>query len=171
MPDSDQSFWRRRILSPIAHQLTQGITPQKIALTVAVGSACALFPIVGTTTILCLIAGVALRLNQPAIQIVNGICTPIHLPVIFGLYHLGNLMFGVHPLHHLGGMRYFFTEMFGLLWDHPTEFFQHFGDLVLHLIVAWAVVAPFWILLIYAIALPVMREVDLLRNQPAPPKP
>lgn len=169
MPDTEQSFWHRRVLSPIAHQLTQGITPEKIALTLAVGSACALFPIVGTTTLLCLVAGVALRLNQPAIQIVNGICTPVHLPVIFGLYHLGNVLFGEHPIRHPGGMRYFFTEMFGLLWDHPTEFFQHFGHLVVHLMVAWAVVAPFWIALVYALALPVMREVAVLRNSPYPP--
>lgn len=163
-----ESFWRQRVLSPIAHQLTQGITPEKIALTLAVGSACALFPIVGTTTLLCLIAGIALRLNQPAIQLVNGICTPLHLPVIFGLYHLGNVLFGAHPISHRGGMRFFFTEMFGMLWDHPAEFFQQFGHLVVHLVVAWAVVAPFWIILVYVIALPVMREVDFLRRQPCP---
>ena len=71
------------MIDPIAAQLTQGITPEKIALTLAVGSALALFPILGTTTLLCLLAGILLRLNQPIIQMVNALCTPLHLPVIY----------------------------------------------------------------------------------------
>ncbi len=157
-----ENFWRRRIISPIVHQLTQGITPEKIALTLAIGSACALFPIVGTTTVLCLIVGVILRLNQPAVQIVNGVCAPVHLPVILGLYHLGNVVFGVHPQRQ-GGMR-FFSDMFWSLWDHPQAFLHRFGGVVLHLIVAWALVAPLWAALVYAVALPVLREVKVLRQ-------
>src|SRR5579883_3286180 len=158
-----ESFWRRRIVTPVVHQLTQGITPEKIALAVAVGSACALFPIVGTTTVLCLIVGASLRLNQPVMQLVNGICTPIHLPVILGLYHLGNRLFGVPMVHN--GTRHFLSNMFWFLWDHPHAFFAQFGSLALHLIVAWALVAPLWTLCVFCIALPVLREVDALRRR------
>ncbi|MGC4071325.1 MAG: DUF2062 domain-containing protein [Nibricoccus sp.] len=58
-----RNFWQRRVRDPLVAQLTQGITPEKIALTLAVGTACALFPIIGMTTLLCALAAIALRLN------------------------------------------------------------------------------------------------------------
>jgi uncharacterized protein (DUF2062 family) len=151
------SAWQRHVIDPIAAQLTQGITPEKIALTLALGSAFALFPILGTTTILCLIVGISLRLNQPIIQIVNALCTPLHLPVIYGMVRLGNLLFNV-PYSHLG-----IRMMNHMLWDDPREFFEKFGMTALHAIAAWAVIAPFWIVLVYIFALPVLREVHRRR--------
>lgn len=145
------------MIDPIAAQLTQGITPEKIALTLAFGSAFALFPIVGTTTLLCLLVGVLLRLNQPAIQIVNAVCTPLHFPVILGMVRLGNYIFKV-PYSHVG-----LRMMNHMLWEDPKEFFELFGLTAIHAIVAWAIVAPFWIGLIYVLALPVLREVHVRR--------
>ena len=142
--------------------MTQGITPEKMALTVAVGSALGLFPIIGTTCALCLIFGVMLRLNQPAIQIVNGICWPVHIPVILGLFHLSNWMFHVEPTRK---SQHMFTDMFWSLWDHPRMFLEHFGTMLWHLVVAWALVAPIWVGLVYSIALPVLREIVLLRQR------
>ena len=144
--------WQRHVIDPIAAQLTQGITPEKIALTLAVGSALALFPIFGTTTLLCLLAGILLRLNQPIIQLVNALCTPVHLPVIFIMFKLGYWMFGV-PYTHLG-----IRMMNHMLWDDPREFFERFGTDALHAIAAWTLIAPFWISLVYLFALPVLRE-------------
>jgi len=46
-----RTSWQRHVIDPIAVQLTQGITPEKIALTLAVGSAFALFPILGLSLI------------------------------------------------------------------------------------------------------------------------
>lgn len=65
------SFWQRRVVSPLVNQLRQGITPEKLALTIALGGLIAVFPILGSATILCGFAAVALRLNQPIIQLVN----------------------------------------------------------------------------------------------------
>jgi uncharacterized protein (DUF2062 family) len=145
------------VIDPIAAQLTQGITPEKIALTLAVGSALALFPILGTTTLLCLLAGVLLRLNQPIIQIINALCTPVHLPVIFCMVRLGSWMFNV-PSAHLG-----IRMMNHMLWDDPMDFFEKFGFTALHAIAAWALLAPFWMIIVYIFALPVLREA--LRKQ------
>jgi uncharacterized protein (DUF2062 family) len=149
--------WQRRIIDPIVSQLTQGITEEKIALTLAVGSALALFPILGTTTLLCLIVGIVLKLNQPIIQMVNALCTPLHLPVIFGVVRLGNRMFGVTYAHL--GIR-LMNQMF---WDSPREFWHRFGMTAVHAIVAWAVIAPFWIVLVYFVSLPVLREIGRRR--------
>jgi uncharacterized protein (DUF2062 family) len=147
------SKWQRHVIDPIAVQLTQGITPEKIALTLAVGSALALFPVFGTTTLLCLIAGIVLRLNQPVIQLVNALCTPLHLPVIYCTFRLGYFIFGI-PYTHVG-----IRMMNHMLWDDPREFFEKFGSDALHAIAAWALIAPFWTIMIFMLALPVIREV------------
>jgi uncharacterized protein (DUF2062 family) len=161
--------WQRHVIDPIAIQLTQGITPEKIALTLAVGSALALFPILGTTTLLCLLAGILLRLNQPIIQIVNALCTPIHLPVIFFMVRIGSWMFNVQSTH-LG-----IRMMNHMLWEDPRDFLERFGITALHAIAAWALIAPFWMVIIYIFALPVLREAlrrqTLMRRQGEPGAP
>jgi uncharacterized protein (DUF2062 family) len=151
-----QSAWQRHVVDPIAAQLTQGITPEKIALTMAVGSALALFPIFGTTTLLCLLAGIVLKLNQAIIQLVNVLCATIHFPLIVCLFRLGHLMFGV-PYTHIGlGMMHHMLDTF---WEDPGKFFERFGVDALHAIAAWFVILPFWMIIIYMLALPVVREV------------
>src|SRR5256885_328582 len=69
----------RRIIAPILAQLRQGITPEKIALTLALGAALGIFPILGASTLLCAIAGIWLRLNQPVIQLTNYLVYPLQL--------------------------------------------------------------------------------------------
>src|ERR1035438_2739371 len=93
-PVPRRRFWKRWLLDPIARQLTQGITPGKIAMSLAVGSALALFPILGTTTTLCVIAGVVLGLNQPIIQGVNALCTFVYFPLIVAFVRLGAAIAG-----------------------------------------------------------------------------
>ena len=159
--------WQRHVIDPIAAQLTQGITPEKIALTLSVGSALALFPILGTTTLLCLLAGILLRLNQPIIQIVNALCTPLHLPVIYFMVRLGSWMFDV-PSAHMG-----IRMMNHMLWDDPREFLERFGQTAIHAIAAWAIIFPFWVTIVYLLALPVLREALRRRvvivSDPTPP--
>ena len=156
--------WQRHVIDPIAIQLTQGITPEKIALTLAVGSALALFPILGTTTILCLLAGILLRLNQPIIQIVNGVCVPLHLPAILGCVRMGQWLFR-EPRTYLH-IRYM-NQMF---WDDPSLFFHRFGVIALHASAAWALLLPVWIPLVYFVFLPVLRELDRMRAAAAAAK-
>jgi uncharacterized protein (DUF2062 family) len=152
-----RTFWQRRLRDPIVAQLTQGVTPDKIALTIAVGSALALFPILGTTTILCLLVGIILRLNQPIIQVVNWLCTPIHIPLIFYTVHLGEKLFGAPhtklKLH----------ELAQLVWQDPVLFAQKFGMTGVHACIVWVIAAPFWIVLIYFTARTTLREMARVR--------
>jgi uncharacterized protein (DUF2062 family) len=59
--------WRRRVLDPLVDLLAQGLTPERLALSLAVGLVLGLFPVVGLTTLLCLAAGFAFRLNHVAL--------------------------------------------------------------------------------------------------------
>lgn len=150
-------FWQRRVKDPILAQLTQGVTPDQISLTLAVGSALALFPILGTTSLLCLIAGIVLRLNQPIIQAVNWLCTPIHIPFIFFSVHMGERLFGSpHTKFRL-------HELARLLWEDPLLFAQKFGLTGLHACFIWAMAAPFWIALVYFVSRPLVRKAAEVR--------
>jgi uncharacterized protein (DUF2062 family) len=164
------TFWQRRIVDPILAQLTQGITPEKIALTLAVGSACALFPILGTATILCLVVGIALRLNQPLIQLVNALCSVPHLFGVYGLIRLGDLIFGVAvgaPHSHLTISEFVtrrphtFPSLWAILltlWREHGLYFHRFGATALHALVAWAIIAPFWMFVVYRLVYPPLRK-------------
>lgn len=163
-PTKARTFWQRRVRDPIVNQLTQGITPEKMALTLSVGSALALFPILGTTTLLCLVVGIILRLNQPIIQMVNYLCFPIHLPLIFVLFRLGESLFDVP---HVKFSKTYLQEMFDLFSDDRNLFFARFGGTVLHAVVAWALLAPAWILAVYFISRPVLRGIVRVKAENA----
>jgi uncharacterized protein (DUF2062 family) len=160
-PEASRTLWQRRVLDPIVAQLTQGITPEKIALTVAVGGALALFPVLGTTTLLCLLIGILLRLNQPIIQMVNFLCAPIHLPLIYLLIRWGQWLFGVPRVPF---SMHFFVN---LLWTDPVYFMHRFGSTLFHAIVVWAIAAPFWTAAIYYLLLPMLREIARLKAESA----
>jgi uncharacterized protein (DUF2062 family) len=146
-PPRKRKFWQRWLVDPVLRQLTQGVTPQKISLSLAVGSALALFPILGTTTTLCIVAGVALGLNQPIIQGVNALCTFIYFPLIYAFVRLGD------TLARSGKSDLNIPVMISLATHNPRDFIHQFGVTALHAMLGWVVVAPFWIPLVYFVAL------------------
>jgi hypothetical protein len=62
-----------------------------------------------------------------------------------------------------------------MLWDDPREFLEKFGMTALHAILAWSIIAPFWVLIIFLFSLPVLREafrrrtVVVAQTTPNPP--
>ncbi|HEV8074047.1 MAG TPA: DUF2062 domain-containing protein [Opitutaceae bacterium] len=155
-----RTLWQRRIADPVVAQLTQGITPEKLAMTIAVGCACGLFPIFGTTTLLCFLVAIVLRLNQPIIQLLNQALWPLHVPMIFWLVQLGDFIFGVPH------QRFSVHEMH-LLWRNEgwARFFDKFGTIALHATAAWLLLAPLFIVLCYYSLLPVMHAIDRIHRE------
>ena len=82
-------FWRERVVGLIGSQLTQGVTPQKIALTIALGINLAMFPILGSTTLLCAAVAFWLKLNQPIIQLVNWLAYPLQFAMLLPFIRIG----------------------------------------------------------------------------------
>ena len=71
-----------------------GVSPQTIALVVAVGFTLGIFPIFGVPTILCALAAVILRLNFPAIQLMNQLSSPFQLALLIPLTRFGARILG-----------------------------------------------------------------------------
>ena len=93
-----REFLRRRIVQPIIDLLKQGITPEKIALSLAFGICLGVFPVLGSTTILCLAAAFLFRLNIPAIQLVNYLIYPVQIVLIMPFIRLGERIVGARPI-------------------------------------------------------------------------
>jgi uncharacterized protein (DUF2062 family) len=51
-----EGFFSRRLVRPLLNLLRQGVTPEKIALSVALGVMLGVFPVLGATTALCALA-------------------------------------------------------------------------------------------------------------------
>ncbi len=103
MDSSDETrmksgFFQRRLIAPIMALLTQGITPEKIALSLAFGIVLGIFPVLGSTTVLCAAAALIFQLNLPAIQFVNYLTYPVQLFLLVPFIRMGEKLFRVAPL-------------------------------------------------------------------------
>jgi uncharacterized protein (DUF2062 family) len=147
-----EGFFKRRLVRPILDLLRQGVTPEKIALSVALGAALGVFPALGWSTALCAIAAILLRLNLPAIQLVNYFVYPAQIALLVPFFQWGEKLFRaphfpisvpqIYSLFHAGAW-----TAIELLWTT-----------IWHAIVVWGMLAPVFIGLLYAILLPLLRR-------------
>jgi uncharacterized protein (DUF2062 family) len=72
-----------------ANWLRQGVSPDRLALTLALGFAIGCIPVLGAPTLLCAGLALALRLNLPAIQAANYAAMPLQLVLIAPFLRLG----------------------------------------------------------------------------------
>ena len=150
VPRAD-SFWQRRVLTPIVNQLKQGITPEKIALTIALGLLLSVFPILGSTTILCGLAAITLRLNQPIIQAVNFLAYPLQIALLIPFYRVGEHLLGRDPVPLNVPL---LLKRFGA---DAGQFFKDFGMIGVGGMLAWFIVAPPIFAAIYFTVRPLLR--------------
>jgi uncharacterized protein (DUF2062 family) len=148
------SFWQRRVVGPIVAQLRQGITPEKIALTIALGLVLGIFPILGSTTLLCGLAALWLRLNQPVIQLVNYFAYPLQLALIIPIYRAGELLFRQPPTPL--SIPLMFERFSADFW----QFLRDYGMIAVHGIVVWLLLAPLAAAALYFALRPVLRRMS-----------
>ena len=163
------TWWQRRVVAPIVAQLKQGITPQKIALTLALGSVLGIFPILGASTPLCAVAGIWLRLNQAIIQLVNYLAYPVQLLLLIPFYRAGEKLFGAEPVPIVN-----VPDLIARFGADPWQFLIDYGRVGLYGIVVWCLVAPLLAALTYALLKPMLERAAAargLRSSAASPPP
>jgi uncharacterized protein (DUF2062 family) len=131
-----KNFINKNIITPVLNLLKQGLTPEKIAASLAVGAMVSCFPILGTTTIICAIAAHFFKLNHVAIQIANYVGYPLWFIMLIPFMRLGNLIFGQEK------MVFDWDAMMMHLQIDPQGFFQMYIGVALRACVAWAILAP-----------------------------
>ncbi|MBD1396225.1 DUF2062 domain-containing protein [Pontibacter sp. JH31] len=92
------SFFRRRIAQPVLNLLRQGMTPHKLAVTVALGSVVGVLPALGITTIVGTALAARFRLNIAATVLVSYLVQPLQLLLIIPFVKAGISMFGLDEL-------------------------------------------------------------------------
>jgi uncharacterized protein (DUF2062 family) len=133
--------------------LTQGIAPGTIALTLAVGSACSLFPFLGFTSLLNLGVGLWLRMNQPILQILNQLLGPVQLVMIIIYVRLGEWLWQAQD------DRFTIPEMLRVFREASGgDFLQRFGWAGVHAFTAWALTSPLLIAVLYYALRPSLRR-------------
>ena len=140
-----------KAVAVIVRQFRQGVTPEQVALTIALGLIIGVFPILGATTILCGIAATVLRLNQPIIQLVNYVAYPAQLVTLIPFYRAGESLFN-RP--HLPLSIPMLMERFR---DDAGKFFSDFGIVAVYGIVVWCLIAPIVAAAIYYVTRPSLR--------------
>jgi uncharacterized protein (DUF2062 family) len=81
----------------------RGMSPEAMALSIALGFALGLFPVPGCPTLLCALAALILRLNGPAVQAVNYLVCPLQLALFAPFMRVGGRLFPA-PARHLPAM-------------------------------------------------------------------
>jgi len=152
-------FWRRRVRDPIVSLLGQGLTPETLALSFAMGLVLGVFPIIGATTILCFLAGAVFRLNHVALQLANHLAYPLQIPLILAFVRLGEGLLRAPRVTFdpIALVRHFQRD--------PVGFLREFGVTGLHGILGWSLVAPPVLLVLYLALRPPLRRLDALRKR------
>lgn len=140
------------MVTPIRLQLQQGITPRQVALTLALGGVLGIFPILGASTPLCLLAGVWLRLNQPLIQLINYLVYPLQLLLLIPFYRAGERLFGADPVPIVN-----VTGLMARFGADPWQFLLDYGRVGLYGVAVWCLVAPLLTALGYALLQPMLQ--------------
>lgn len=151
-----QSFFYRKFALPIIDLLRQGITPEKIALSLAFGIGLGVFPVLGSTTILCALAAVLFRLNLPAIQLVNYFVYPLQLALLIPFMRFGEKLF--RAPHVSLSLAIIFASIKRSAWQ-TTKTYWTSGW---HAMVAWCLIGPLAIWVMYIMLAPALRRLALV---------
>ncbi len=141
-----------RWLKPFIELLRQGVSAEKIALTIALGIILGVTPVLGSTMLLCTLAAVVLRLNLPAIQLVNGVVYPLQFILLIPFYRLGAWMFREDASTiSLGGVTALIREGVG----HAV---RTLWVVTMHALLAWLLLGTVALAILYAVLVPLVRQ-------------
>ena len=136
----------------------------KLALSLAFGIGIGIFPVLGVSTPALAALALAMRLNLPAIQLVNYLASPVQLLMIIPFMRLGERVVGAapQPMTIESGMQVLAQGAFQavvVLWEA-----------IVHAAIGWLVLGPLLILLLYRSFAPLLARAAIRLN-PAPAGP
>lgn len=165
VPHSLREFCRRKILRPLLCLLRGGVTPRRLAWSLALGIVLGINPSVGLTTLIVVLLAWTLGLNQIASQIGVHTVAPLHLLLFIPFIQLGVHLFHTRrlPLN---------RQQLEHLSHHPWTLFREIWQWEWHALIVWGIVAAIImpLLALYirrALVLLMRRNRILMRSRPA----
>jgi uncharacterized protein (DUF2062 family) len=101
--------------------MTQGISPNKLAATCALGIVISIIPFLGITTLLCFGLAFVFRLNVVLIQLANYLAAPAQIILVFPFIKTGINLFNLPPF------AYTKEQLFAQLKNSPLELLKESG--------------------------------------------
>ena len=164
VPESVRELFRCRILRPLLRQLRGGVTPRRLAWSLALGMVIGINPSVGITTLLVVMLAWAFGLNQIASQISLQAVAPIHLVLFIPFIELGVYLFHTRrlPLN---------RRQIEHLSHHPWRLIRDIWQWEWHALIVWGVVAAITMPLLAryirrVLVLLMRRHRTLMRSRP-----
>ena len=115
----------------------EGVAAETVALIVALGIVFGTFPMYGFPTLLCAAAAILLRLNWPALQLVNYLISPLQLALLVPFNRVGARLLPARA-----------TSLPGILHSDLWRLALSVWTAAMHAIVGWfCICAPLGILL------------------------
>ncbi|MFP5206288.1 MAG: DUF2062 domain-containing protein [Acidobacteriota bacterium] len=156
-----ETAWRRKVVLPIFEFLRQGLTPEKLSFTIALGITLGVTPVLGSTMLLCTLAAIAFRLNLAAIQLVNWLVYPFQLALLIPFYRIGGWIFRTPP------SELSVTHILEMIHTNILHAVATLWTVTIHALAAWLLFGSIATGLLYLLLVPVLCG---MRNQlrPAP---
>ena len=134
MPEAVREFVRCKILRPLLRQLRGGVTPRRMAWSLALGMVIGINPSVGLTTLLLVMLAWVFGLNQVASQIGSHVVAPLHLLLFIPFIDLGVHLFHTRQLP-------LSRRQIEHLSHHPLRLIHEIWQWEWHALIVWGVVA------------------------------
>jgi uncharacterized protein (DUF2062 family) len=136
-------FLNNKYLKPIKLLLIQGTSPRLIAVGIAGAFVIGLFPVLGSTTILCAIFAFTFRLNLPLIQLINFSVYPLQLILLIPFMKLGEMIFRFEKL------KYGLNDIVDMVRKDTLHAILVLWDVTIQAIGAWLIIAPVISIILY----------------------
>jgi uncharacterized protein (DUF2062 family) len=136
--------------------LSQGLSPRRLAITLALGFAIGCIPLLGVTTAICTLLALLLRLNMPVIQAANWVAMPLQVVLLIPFLKLGQWLFPGAPVSFDRSV--IFARLQSAPWNALVQMSSYFG----HALLAWLITAgPAFVVLAVILTL-VLGRVPML---------
>ena len=142
--------------------LQGGLTPQKLALTLCLGGATGLMPLLWGTTILAAGLAALFKLNQAAMQALNYLCYPLQLTLFIPFCQLGEYLFPWGPAVSV-------TVLTGALHGQVGAALSLIGWATLRALGAWLVTVAPLTLVVYPFLKAMLKRRDSFRAEAIDP--
>ena len=130
-----RNFLRCRILRPLLRVLKRGVSPRRLAWSLAIALMVGINPFLGTTTVSMLLLAWMFRLNHIATQIGIHVVAPLQWLLFLPFIHAGIILFRAHRLPMSK------ADILHLSHRHPLQLIQILWRWEWHALVIWAFVS------------------------------
>jgi uncharacterized protein (DUF2062 family) len=139
------NWLRHMLVEPLLALLRQGVAPRSLALATALGAGIGIFPVLGVSTVALTALALPLRLNLPAIQLVNYLVSPLQLLLIIPFLRVGESLLRAPRLPMT------LDQGLSLLNQGLLPAIKLLSGAIVHAAVGWFAIMPFVILVLYRI--------------------